>query len=74
MGEFEGDECIIIEAPNGIVDDKNEGDETENHELSVQNFDDGLKMMVASVYPVFEAMKEEFYNEREADEDDDEPF
>lgn len=60
--------------PGDLVDDEREGDETQNHEFSVQNFQDGLEMVVAMVYPMLETMEYGTKNERNDDKEHEKQF
>lgn len=81
-GEEEDEDVGKLEAGDGLrgrvhadlVRDEDEGDEAEDHELSVEIAEDGLQMEVARRDPFFQLVEGDLEEERDYDEGDEEIF
>lgn len=74
MGELEGQDGVTRGLGDSLVENEDEGDEAENHKLSVENSSDGLEMLVFVIDPVLEAVQKCLKDEGEDYESDEQPL
>lgn len=74
MSNLEGDDDVFARGSSSFEDCESKRDETENHELAIDDVDDGGEVAVATTDPVLQGVKQDLSEEGASGENDDHPF
>lgn len=74
MGKLKCENNLLNRRGNKLIHDEQEGNNTKNHELPIQDLGNRLKMLMFALHPMLEAMEDLLEDKGKDDEDNDKAF